>query len=665
MPRFPRFPPPHWSPEQRSALVFAGVLGLALLALSFPEMPPQALQGILWSGAGLLMLLLPPTTRLPRLWWLLAGGFLAFSLAGFLPRNPAGFPAWRTDLEALGLDTGPLAIVQPIAAAEVLAGFAVTALVTLFMLGHRVGSHGQQRLVVAFTAGVGVWTALALARHQPETEMIFGFFPNRNHTACLLAMGVLVALGGLAHGIDRRRASVIAATLPPLLLFLYALVAVSESRAGVLLLAVGLGAWLPLVGGRYFRGNAGKALLLLGFGVAGLFAIADSKVKNRLSAGLTEIGDALGSGSGAPAEVADAAASPWQEGRIAIYRDTWRMIRGESWTGVGPGQFARVFPQYRESLKVSSETPCLHPDSDWLMMVAENGWPAAACLAAGTLAVLGSAFAAARGVHGHGRALRMGCLVGGSMLVLHGVFDVPGHRVGLAWSAALLVAISLRPRGETSGPAAAGPAWRIAGLALLAGGGWLLHAEWTGRPALPSVVAAREMQAMEELQQADQAAARAAREAGQAYQPPPALDPLQSALAHVERALALAPLDPHPHFVRGALALHYDGMEPMADESFAIQRHLFPQQIDPVLAQARAWRGRDPAKVRALWSEALQRARADEQRFYWSQFSTAKTYARILGDAAGDERLVGIAQDLARGDPALHAMWVQVNGARR
>jgi hypothetical protein len=167
------------------------------------------------------------------------------------------------------------------------------------------------------------------------------------------------------------------------------------------------------------------------------------------------------------------------------------------------------------------------------------------------------------------------------------------------------------------------------------------------------------MRAMAELHQADLAAARAAGEAGQAYHPSPETDPLLAALAHVERALALAPLDPHPHFVRGALALHFDGMEAMAAESFAIQRRLFPQQVEIVLAQAAAWSARDPEKARALWSEALRRARADEDRFYWSQFNVAKTHARILQAAAGDPRLTGIARDLALDDPALPGMRVQ------
>ena len=59
-----------------SALVFGGLLLLVLLAVAFPQMAPQGLQGILWAGSGLLMILWPPVVRLPRLWPWLAAGFV-------------------------------------------------------------------------------------------------------------------------------------------------------------------------------------------------------------------------------------------------------------------------------------------------------------------------------------------------------------------------------------------------------------------------------------------------------------------------------------------------------------------------------------------------------------------------------------------------------------
>jgi O-antigen ligase len=650
--RLPRFPPPDWSQERRSALVFAGMLGLVAVAVAFPELPPQALQGILWSGAGLLMFLFPPVTGLPRAWWLLAAGFVLFSAAGFLPRGEAALPAWRADLARLGLDTGRLAIAQPVAAAEALAGFAATALVGLFMLGHRVGSRWQSRVALTFALGVSVWCVLAMLRHRPDEELIFGFFPNRNHTASLLVMGFFAGLGCLVHGIERRRTGAIVLAVIPTLLLPYALVAVSESRAGVVLWVVGFLAWIPLAGARALRGHAGKAVFLLLLVPAGLLLVMESRVRDRLTAGFDEIRNAA-----AESAVSSAAPVTWADkGRIAIYRDTWRMIRGEPWTGVGPGQFERIFPQYRDRIRLSGETPCLHPDSDWLMMLAETGWPAVACLAAGLAAVLLRGFIDAGGRHRRG--LRMACLVAASLLCLHGIFDVPGHRVGLAWSAALLAAISLRPRPpDPVRPGGAG--WRAGGLILFAGGLWLMLAQWTGRPALPSAVAAGEMRAMKAIHELDRAAVGLAVMTGTAHPPSPPPDPLKIAMAHVDRAISIHPLDPHPHFVRGVLALHFDGGAEMAEASFALQRRLSPQSVSVVVEQARAWTRRDPARVHGLWTEALERAAEDEARFVWSQFGVAKTYQRILGDAAGNEALAAIALDLAGRDFELIGMWAR------
>jgi O-antigen ligase len=662
MPNPPLFPTAHWSKEHRSAFVFACLLGLVLMAVAFPELAPQALQGILWAVAGLLIYLFPPPARLPRSWWLLAGGFVLFSAAGFLPRGWFEAAPWRGELEALGLDTGSRGIVQPRAAAESLAGFAATVLVGLFMLGHRVGSHFQLRIALAFALGVAVWCLLAMLRHQPDQEMIFGFFPNRNHTASLLVMGFFAGLGCLAHGIDRQRGRVILLAAIPVTVLLYALAAVSESRAGIVLLVAGFLAWIPLAGPRYLRGHAGKAVLLLLFVLAGMFGVMESRVKDRLAAGFDEIRTAAETGTAATDPAA--ATGTWADkGRVAIYRDTWRMIRGEPWTGVGPGQFVWVFPQYRDKIRLSGETPCLHPDSDWLMMLAENGWPAAACLAAGVAAVIVSGLASARS--SHRRGLRMSCLVAGALLCLHGVFDVPGHRVGLAWSAILLVAISLRPQ-ESGAPADPpvphrfrGPGWRLSGMILFAAGLWLVLAQWTGRPALPSAVAGHQLREVERLHRADRAAAENARAAGMPPPSRPDADPLARALDHVDRAIAIHPLDPHPHFVRGALALHFVGGEEAADRSFAIQRRLSPLQVSIVLDQARAWSRRDPAKAGELWNEAFERATADQQRFYWTQFSVAKSYLRILPEIARSEALAAIALDLAGRDFELLGLWAR------
>lgn len=642
-------PSVRWSPGKRSAFAFAVALGLAMIAIAFPELPAQVLLGMLWAGAGVLFLLFPPETRLPRLWWGLGAGFLLLSLAGFLPRGWVGMPSWRDDLETLGLDTGPLAIVQVPLAAEVLCGFTVVALLVLYLLGHRVDSRVQLRLALGFVVFSALWVVAALWAYQPGSEEVFGFFPNRNHTATLLAMAVFAALGCLVHGIGHKKAvPVVLATLC-LLLFLHALLSASESRAGVVLLVIGFLAWLPLAGARYLRGHAGKAVLLLLFGLCAGFLMMDTRVKDRLASAMSAEGDA---GEGVA-----------RDARLGIYQDTLRMISAEPWAGVGSGQFMWIFPQYREHAPFSSEVPCLHPESDWLMMAVENGWPATVCLAAGVAAVFLAGINAAR--KGRSRGLRMGCLVAASVLCIHGIFDVPGHRSGLALGAALMLALSLRPQeqGTTRGPGhparLSKAVWRVAGVLSCALGLLLLQAQWRGRPLLPSAIAAAERQRAQELREMDRAASEAAREAGTSYRPGREDDPLRRARTCIDRVTVIHPLDPGIHFVRGVMALHFNGGEEAARQAFAIQRRLEPQQSGMLLKQAEVWGARDPVQVKELWEQALLHATADEVRLPTTQHGVRNIYERLFREAANDPGLAPLALEFAGHDFERLELWMR------
>lgn len=648
------------------------MLGLVLVAVAFPEMAPQVLQGILWGGAGLLLLLLPPEVRVPRVWLWLALGFVGLSLVGFLPRGWFHVAAWRFDLEKLGLDTGPYPFVQAGLAVETLAGFAVTVVVGMYLFGHRLASRTHQRLALGFVLGVGVWTTAALSLRHAEAA--FGFFPNRNHTATLLAMGTFAGLGCFAQAIRHKDAWKIVLSVVPTCLFLGALFTVSESRAGVVLVAAGMVAWVLITGLRHLRGHVGKAIMLLLIGLGGIFLIVDSKVKTRLDATVNHLDPPTAATPGTTKISFDDGSSVQpdmnMDGRIAIYHDTWSMIRHEPWCGVGPGQFAQVFPQYRNVINAPNDCRCIHPESDWLWLLAETGWPATLCLAALAGVAVWTALRQVRS--GRMRFLRTGSLVAALLLCLHGLFDVPGHRVGLIWAAALLAAMSLRVPEERN-PAASPPpsrasrlVWRcLGGLLVLAGGG-LLVAQWTASPVLPSVRSLRWMEETKALYDVDQAAYERARAEGRDYQPPAGQDPLESAMDRVRRALRISPLDPYRHFILGALALHFDDQHDVATRAFAIQRRLDPTRINCVLTQAQAWMVQDPQQTKELWSEALRRAAAEDARFPNNQADNlTMTFRQALWDAGHNEALATAILELADGKPALLAAWAAVSPANR
>ncbi|WP_193212273.1 O-antigen ligase family protein [Luteolibacter marinus] len=652
--------------ERRSGVVFSAFLAFAMLALAFPEMAPQALQGILWTGAGLVMVLFPPESRIPRSWWLLGCGFAAASAIGFLPRDWFHLTEWRQKLEDQGLDTGPYAFVQASLAIETLAGYIVTTIVALFLLGHRVGTRGHHQLLLAFVTGTGVLTAAAIALHKPGD--VFGFFPNRNHTATLLAMGSCAGFGALAQAIRVRDAWRIALAAVPTLLCLYAIVVVCESRAGVLLLAVGSFLWLAATGFRLMGGHAGKALLLIAIALVGTFLTVDSRVKDRLKDTVEKIqqsADApspgqLSAGTSPGDMASPEVTEPPLDARLAIYKDTLQMIGHEPWSGVGPGQFSRVFPQYRRSSTASNDSICLHPESDWLLLLAENGGLATGWL----LAVVAIVFITAgrRAWRGRARALRMGSLVAASLLCLHATFDVPAHRVGLAWSAILLVASALRTSFTQEGDEippfrSARWFWRSTGVLLALTGAALMVLQWRGDVALPSRQALAHLDRARLLHEQDQIAQKAAAAEGRDYQPAPQDDPLEAALAEIGRALRITPLDPHAHYLQGALALYFDDKQALAARSFAIQRILLPDRVLVPIDQARAWLVSNPNRSIELWQEAMQRATAAESKTM-NQGLISRTFQTILKDSSQSPGTLPSLLPLAGSDPNLVRRWI-------
>jgi len=650
--------------ERKSCIVFSAMLLLVLFAVLFPGIPAQTQLGILWTGAGLLMLILPPEVRTAKTWNLMTIGFILLSAVGFFPASWFTIPPWRKELELMGLETGKQTFVNAQGALEAWLGFAVTAVVALYLFGHRVEGGIHHRLATGFALGVGICATMALLLHQPGE--VFGFFPNRNHTATLLAMGTFAGLGSFSRAIQMKNGWMIALSAIPTLICLYCLLIVSVSRGGVVMITGGFIVWIALTGFRVIQGHTGKAVLSLLVAFVGLFFIVESTVKTRLSEtiGRIEVGkNTQNETNPAFQETATAPNKPELDGRISIFKDTWVMIRHEPWTGVGPGQFVWVFPQYRERTEAPNEAKCLHPESDWFMMLAETGWPAALCLLAGTVLVLHTALT--RAWSGRARALRMGTIVAAMILCLHGIFDVPGHRIGLAWAAALLLAISLRPtQGRENTPlprphTLALFGWRFIGLAIAITGGVLLHAQSSGDPVLPSVRTARLLDEAKFLYAADQKAYEVAKAEGREYDLPAADDPLEKAITKLGEAIAITPLDPSLHYFRGALALHFTDRPTIVSKAFAIQLKLDPSRIRSPMDQALAWSTQNPEQVRILWEEALRRATEMQARLPQCDPNPRSIFQAMMQVAGKDEDLILAALKLAGDRTELVNLWAQ------
>ncbi|MDB6077294.1 MAG: O-antigen ligase protein, partial [Akkermansiaceae bacterium] len=270
-----------------SRFVWGGFFLLGLLGAFFAPARWESQTAVLLGVAGLLMVLFPPQVRLPRYWWLFGLGFVALSCLAFLPASlVGGFPAWRTRLEDLGVHTGSSVAVQVPQAAEMLAVFASTLVVGMWLAGHR-ASSGQLRFwTLAFAVGVAIYSVLSQFTRDMEfvhrTDGHFGFFPNRNHTGTYLAMGVVVGLGSFLQAIRDERPWISVLAGLSVAINLLAVVGWSISRGGVLLTGIGGLLWLVAMGPHYLGQHGRRIVALLLLVTVGGYLLADTRVKRRL-----------------------------------------------------------------------------------------------------------------------------------------------------------------------------------------------------------------------------------------------------------------------------------------------------------------------------------------------------------------------------------------------
>ena len=622
--------------EHGGSGIALGVLGVicffSWLSASADE---AALTGGALAVAGLLMVWRPVRTRVSGFCWIAAGLWFSGSLAAFLPAGLMTPPGWRELLEAGGIETGLRITPQPLAALGSLAVMTAAGVVALWAAHQQPGRRSG--LAMAFALAVALyallaWQAPGALNFQSNTHGTFGFFPNRNHSATLLAMGGVVALGLLAQGIRRRQPWQTAGGAVILLFLLWVLFSLSISRAGVVLIGAGGICWLLLAGRDYRGGHAGKAVALAMGGGLLIFLLLETPVRLRMEQMAGNLG------TDAPQSGVDPIGGRLEhlDGRVVIYRDTAAMIADAPWSGWGQGQFSVIFPQYQQASAALAGRQCLHPESDWLWMAAESGVPATLALAALALVVVLPLVGSIR--QGRSRAVRAGLLVAALILPLHGLFDVPGHRFSLLWTSALLLAMAAGERPPPRFPRAAAAGWRVMGLLVAGCGVLLLNGVRTGRPVLAQDQAEQRFQEALELY-------RQEHRGGEAEQPAGA-DPLEAGIGLLAEASQLTPLESKVRGLEGMLALHYDDKDEQARRAFAAQRLLQPAWVELPLVQAEAWIKIDTVETGRLWKLAMERA-AQRDLQDPAGPTRKRIFERIRLQAGQSPALIEQARDLA------------------
>ncbi len=537
---------------------------------------------VLFGLMGLVLVLAPPRVRLARLPALLLPVLAMVPLSGLLPASWFGpLPEWRTLLlEAWSVALPTTRSAQPAATLEAW----LTLMAGLVWLAACLGqqfSIGERRLLLrVLAAGILVLAALSVAEpyngwlpswwpRQPQRWGDgFGPFTNRNHSSSLFAIGVVLGAAVAYDSFRQRRRD-----WPFYLLGLVTVLAavfINTSRAGVLLALLGLVLWVATAALRHglFRKLAVTGAVLL---VAAAVVLAARGGAGTRLRSFTEL-DASAPGL-----------------RVELAREGLRIVSQEPLFGLGLGNFSAIYP-----MVTTLHHPVyhvLHPESDVVWLLVEGGLlmllPVALLVL--WLVAAGPWFAVADDGRGQraGLRLRRAAAIALLLALLHGLIDVPNHRLAYGLVVAVLAAAAVNPawqRGPASALTRAG--FRAAGLGLLALA--LVHAGQIRGWWVP------ELESSAELLHRRAVAASANRRHNEAYE-------------FADRAVAVSPLNFRMYYLRAQLALQLRLSPDEALMDFGRARAIEPGHAGICLEEGLYWLGFRPLFAIIPWRECLRR----------------------------------------------------------
>jgi len=417
-------------------------LGLAICALLVTAAPLAfgAVDRITQLALALLLALgvviCPPVvTRIGRWPNVLIATLLTLVLVKeFAPASLFGATDWRTTLtQSYGVAFPWTHHPEPSRALDALLAAVLAAI--WFYWVRTLAAHRDQRVALAWIllGSAAVVAAVSFATRGLDPKAIYGLrftrgwqgfgpFPNRNHTACLLAMGAVMGAGCVVWAGAKRKygAAAVAGAMAGLIL---AALLVTESRGGLVALACGLAVFLGLV----MLKLRDRRALGLGLAAALLLGAASLTFGAKLLERFTSADRGLVSNMT----------------RVHIWQDTLGMWKDAPLLGHGLNSFAQLFPMF-QTIELDNQT-VLHPESSWLLWLAELGALPLAIAAAALLVMLVPHLRESFATHSS-FYLRAAAFAAAAALLCHSAIDVPAHRWGTAAFAlaALALACPLR-----------------------------------------------------------------------------------------------------------------------------------------------------------------------------------------------------------------------------
>ncbi len=576
-------------------------VGISLLAPALGGGLELWAQGILLILMAILICLHPPRRSLGRIFNLMILCILLLALLAFLPAawfststTVGAWPAWRDSLEKdFGVALPATLSPQPWLTAESCALLFAGLLWLYYLAAEPAPLAERHRLAAIFSNGIIVLTVISIVAyflhwtipfwHSPKN---FGCFPNRNQMGNLLALGGIVTLACIyedyravrSRETSRRRGNRWGILRIAGALAILAALIINYSRAGPILFFVGSFAWLiwlSLASQQARRVGLGiSALLLL---VSVFFLFGGRTLERLLSPRETSI------------EVTGNL-------RWRMHQDVFSMVKASPWCGVGAGNFASIFPMYREASASEetnvSQSQAIHPESDWLWLAAELGALAPILFAAGFIFLLRTVFPIG---HQTASMLRVAALMSVCVFILHGFVDVSGHRMGALWPAIFLLSLTLpEPRAMAVSTRPATLFRCLAMIMGLVGFVWLVSdIRQIPIPGSPGVM-------------------RMIREAERANQSRRFADAIQL----TTQGLRWAPLRWELYYQRAVARVSSGAPASLAPlevglalEDFHRARFLQPRLVVIRLREGELWMNREPHLALTVWQEALQVSR--------------------------------------------------------
>ena len=526
-------------------------------------------EGLVITVLALYLLVRPPRFSLGTLTNLVFLTLFILAAVAFLPARWFFQPEWRAAfVNDLGIQLPSTLTPQPWITLSYLVSFAA-GLSWLYVVSSQDLELREARFQLRlFTSGIALLAAICIAFYLAHTtlpfwhnEQNFGPFPNRNQTGDLFGLAAITVLACGQDDLRKGRKRWIVWIL--VLVLIVAAILLNFSRSGIGILVAGSALWLAAFAfrqrspSRLALGVSFFLLLLTALLLFGGQTFERFHFRDFGSAGIST------------------------DFRWQIFHDTFRLIRNSPWFGIGFGNFESIFAIFRDASL--SDQRALHPESDWLWLWTELGWPAAVLTIVGIALLVSRVFPLRVGTN---QGYRLAALIAALLFVIYGIVDVSGHRVGTAFAAIFLIGLSQHRPLSLKTSQWMLISFRFVGLVLLAAG-------------LSLVVAARGEKLLfgsVGVSSAKQLSAVADTERN-----------FSETIALTTRALRWAPLDWQLYSARAIAEVELKQTTNAVDD-FRRARFLEPIAYEVALAEGNAWLPSRPVLAVTAWREALRRA---------------------------------------------------------